>query len=134
VVQDLREQGATAVDAGELLLLAKALLTSEAEAIETQMPDSAAKANSLVDLDASFEAEAEEPVVIGFSSSGTKTKPVQPVPFTAEAVDRINLELLAVFLEETQDIIPQMGGKLRAWRMLPQDEDIHHALLRCCIP
>ena len=35
-----------------------------------------------------------------------------------------------MFLEETQDIIPQMGGKLRAWRMLPQDEDIHHALLR----
>ena len=128
--RNLREQGATAVDAGELLLLAKALLTSE-KAIETQMPDSAAKANSLVDLDASFEAEAEEPVVFpDSSSSGTKTKPVQPVPFTAEAVDRINLELLPVFLEETQGIIPQMGGKLRAWRMLPQDEDIHHALLR----
>ncbi|MDO8895121.1 Hpt domain-containing protein [Nitrosomonas sp.] len=128
--RNLREQGATAVDAGELLLLAKALLTSE-KAIETQMPDSAAKANSLVDLDASFEAEAEEPVVFpDSSSSGTKTKPVQPVPFTAEAVDQINLELLPVFLEETQGIIPQMGGKLRAWRMLPQDEDIHHALLR----
>ncbi|MBK6957227.1 MAG: Hpt domain-containing protein [Nitrosomonas sp.] len=128
--RNLREQGATEVDAGELLLLAKALLTSE-EAIETQGMDSAATANSLVDLDASFEAEAEEPVVFpDFSPSGTKTKPVQPVPFTAEAVDRINLELLPVFLEETQGIIPQMGGKLRAWRMLPQDEDIHHALLR----
>ncbi len=127
---NLREQGATEVDAGELLLLAKALLTSE-EAIETQGMDSAATANSLVDIDASFEAEAEEPAVFpDSSSSGTKTKPAQPVPFTAEAVDRINFELLPVFLEETQDIIPQMGGKLRAWRMLPQDEDIHHALLR----
>ncbi|AEJ02975.1 CheA signal transduction histidine kinase [Nitrosomonas sp. Is79A3] len=127
---NLREQGSAEVDAGELLLLAKALLTSE-EAIETQGMDSAATANSLVDIDASFEAEAEEPAVFpDSSSSGTKTKPVQPVPFTAEAVDRINFELLPVFLEETQDIIPQMGGKLRAWRMLPQDEDIHHALLR----
>ena len=127
--RNLREQGATEVDAGELLLLAKALLTSE-KAIEAQV-EPAAKANNLVDIDASFEAEAEEPAVfLDSSSSGTKTKPVQPVPFAAEAVDQINLELLPVFLEETQDIIPQMGGKLRAWRMLPQDEDIHHALLR----
>ncbi|WP_292993463.1 Hpt domain-containing protein [Nitrosomonas sp.] len=127
--RNLREQGATAVDAGELLLLAKALLTSE-KAIEAQV-EPAAKANSLVDIDASFEAETEEPAVFpDSSSSGTKTKPVQPVPFAAEAVDQINLELLPVFLEETQGIIPQMGGKLRAWRMLPQDEDIHHALLR----
>lgn len=128
--RNLREQGATEVDASELLLLAKALLTSE-KAIETQGMDSATTASSLVDIDASFEAEAEEPAVFPDSSSSeTKTKPVQPAPFTAEAVDQINLELLPVFLEETQDIIPQMGGKLRAWRMLPQDEDIHHALLR----
>ncbi|MDO9311481.1 MAG: Hpt domain-containing protein, partial [Nitrosomonas sp.] len=127
--RNLREHGATEVDAGELLLLAKALLTSE-KAIEAQV-EPAAKANSLVDIDASFEAEAEEPAVFpDSSSSGTKTKPVQPVPFAAEVVDQINLELLSVFLEETQGIIPQMGGKLRAWRMLPQDEDIHHALLR----
>ncbi len=128
--RNLREQGATEVDAGELLLLAKELLTS-GKAIETQMLDSAAKAKSLVDIDTLFEAEAEEPAVfLDSSSSGTKTKPAQPVSFTAEAVDRINPELLPVFLEETQDIIPQMGGKLRAWRILPQDEDIHHALLR----
>ena len=57
---------------------------------------------------------------------------VQPEqsPLVAAPTDRINPELLAVFLEETHDIIPRMGAKLRAWRMLPQDEDIHHALLR----
>ncbi|GKS68324.1 chemosensory pili system protein ChpA (sensor histidine kinase/response regulator) [Nitrosomonas sp. PY1] len=44
--------------------------------------------------------------------------------------DQINYELLPVFIEETQDIIPQIGSKLRAWRILPQDQDIHHALMR----
>ncbi len=128
--RNLREQGVTAVDADELLLLAKELLTSE-KTIEMQAADFAAEAESPVDMDASFEAETEEPAVFPDSSlSGTKTKPIQPVPFTSEAVDQINPELFPVFLEETQDIIPQMGGKLRAWRMLPQDEDIHHALLR----
>ena len=127
--RNLREQGETEVDAGELLLLAKALLTSE-KAIEAQV-GSATEAENPVDIDASFEIETEEPAVFpDSSSSGTKTKPVQPVALSAEAVDQINPELLPVFLEETQDIIPQMGGKLRAWRMLPQDEDIHHALLR----
>ncbi|NBQ68581.1 MAG: hybrid sensor histidine kinase/response regulator, partial [Nitrosomonadaceae bacterium] len=59
-------------------------------------------------------------------------EPVQPEqsPPVAAPADRINPELLAVFLEETHDIIPRMGAKLRAWRMLPQDEDIHHASLR----
>ncbi|MEK7791670.1 MAG: Hpt domain-containing protein, partial [Pseudomonadota bacterium] len=49
---------------------------------------------------------------------------------TAETDERLNHELLQVFLEETQDIIPQIGGKLRGWRILPQDEDIQRALLR----
>jgi len=124
--RNLREQRATEVDSGELLLLARELLISE-KAIEAQL----AEAESHVDIDASFEAGMEEPAVFpDSSSSGTKTKPVQPVSFTSEAIDLINPELLHVFLEETQDIIPQMGGRLRAWRMLPQDEDIHHALLR----
>ncbi|MDV6348563.1 Hpt domain-containing protein [Nitrosomonas sp. Is35] len=59
-------------------------------------------------------------------------EPAQPeqLPPAVAPADRINPELLAVFLEETHDIIPRMGAKLRAWRMLPQDEDIHHALLR----
>lgn len=47
-----------------------------------------------------------------------------------ETVDQINPELLPAFLEETYDIIPQIGSKLRAWRMLPNDEDIHRAMLR----
>ncbi|MXS84297.1 Hpt domain-containing protein [Nitrosomonas oligotropha] len=65
-------------------------------------------------------------------ASAVPAEPVQPeqLPLVVAPADRINPELLAVFLEETHDIIPRMGAKLRAWRMLPQDEDIHHALLR----
>ena len=128
--RNLREQGATEVDSGELLLLARELLVGE-KAIEVQRAESAAGAESQADIDASFEAETQDPTVFPDSSpSGTKTRFEQPVPLTSEAIDQINPELLHVFLEETQDIIPQMGGKLRAWRILPQDEDIQHALLR----
>ncbi|MEI2657748.1 MAG: Hpt domain-containing protein [Nitrosomonas sp.] len=48
----------------------------------------------------------------------------------SDVVDSVSYEVLPVFLEETQDIIPQIGSKLRAWRILPQDDDIHRALLR----
>ena len=57
-------------------------------------------------------------------------KPTQDRPTNPQADDSINPELLQVFLEETHDIVPQIGNRLRAWRMLPQDEDIHRALLR----
>lgn len=47
-----------------------------------------------------------------------------------DTADVVNPELLQAFLEETHDIVPQIGGRLRGWRILPQDEDIHRALLR----
>lgn len=98
---DLREHGVAEVDADAILQAAQELLTRAKTVAVPPVP--------------------AEPV-----------QSVQPeqLPPAAAPADRINPELLAVFLEETHDIIPRMGAKLRAWRMLPQDEDIHHALLR----
>lgn len=72
---------------------------------------------------------ARAKTVVAPAVPAESVQPEQSPPVAAPA-DRINPELLAVFLEETHDIIPRMGAKLRAWRMLPQDEDIHHVLLR----
>lgn len=113
----LRQQGAADVDAEALLLAAKALLTAVEQAAETAVagPEPQAGATGNVAAEAAIAEGTETPAA---------------VPLIGGTVDRINPELLAVFLEETHDIIAQMGGKLRAWRMLPQDVDIHHALLR----
>jgi chemosensory pili system protein ChpA (sensor histidine kinase/response regulator) len=130
----LREQGAADVDAEALLLAAKELLTAEQAAETAAEPEPQAAIIGNIAAAAAFADRAETPVTVPQPSvTALPIEPVQavqPVPLADEAVDRINPELLPVFLEETHDIIPQMGGKLRAWRMLPQDEDIHHALLR----
>ena len=39
-------------------------------------------------------------------------------------------DLLQTFFEETHEIIPQLNAQLRAWRILPQDEDVRLNLLR----
>jgi chemosensory pili system protein ChpA (sensor histidine kinase/response regulator) len=124
--RDLRQQSAAEVDAGALLLEAQALLaeltTPQPSQTETRTPDSRAAAAQTYVSDA-IEAHPE-----------TSQAPSSPVPAAVEtpplAVDSLNPELIQTFLEETHELIPQIGGKLRAWRMLPQDEDIHRAMLR----
>lgn len=44
--------------------------------------------------------------------------------------DDVSTELMQTFLEEAKDTIPQISTKLRAWRILPQDEEIRISLLR----
>lgn len=129
--KNLRERGASGVDAAELLLLAQELL-SEAT---TEAPAAATEKNSAAVVPA-HELESQP----GITTSSTKTAPNETAAAlsaieqlesqTEPTHDHINPELLPVFLEETHDIVPQIGSKLRAWRILPQDEDIQRALLR----
>ncbi|MBL8497128.1 hybrid sensor histidine kinase/response regulator [Nitrosomonas sp. JL21] len=123
--KNLREHGASGVEAAELLLLAQGLLTDGAveeritaapaqEPMPEAQPGIAAASAEIVSIDAPAAPFAIE----------------SPVSQAEPARDHINLELLPVFLEETHDIVPQIGSKLRAWRILPQDEDIQRALLR----
>ncbi|MCP5242565.1 MAG: Hpt domain-containing protein [Burkholderiales bacterium] len=53
-----------------------------------------------------------------------------PQEIVEDALDTVSAELLQTFLEEATDTIPQISTKLRAWRILPQDEDIRISLLR----
>ncbi|PXW86464.1 chemosensory pili system protein ChpA (sensor histidine kinase/response regulator) [Nitrosomonas sp. Nm84] len=127
--KNLREHGAAKIDADELLQLTQQLILEK----ETVHPVTQPQAEVIKEaaIAASLEALPEQQAV------PTKPLPTEvsaaPIPFAqliVDAQDEINQELLPVFLEETQDIIPQIGGKLRGWRMLPRDEDIQHALLR----
>ncbi|MDE2389129.1 MAG: Hpt domain-containing protein, partial [Betaproteobacteria bacterium] len=122
--QNLREQGSTDVDAEALPLAAKELLTREEADQETILQPQ---------VEAIIPAIAEEsplPALVTPDETAQALQPPQTLPSAEEPSDRINPELLQAFLEEADSIIPQLGGKLRGWRMLPQDEDIHHALLR----
>jgi len=131
--KNLREHGTTKVDADELLLLANDLLNAKEIAAQINQPETEDIRKAAIEgaFEAPLETVAEKPAVPE-KSPVTKiiAEPIPLVQSTPDVKDKINQELLPVFIEETQDIIPQIGGKLRAWRMLPQDEDIQHALLR----
>src|ERR1700691_4464958 len=44
--------------------------------------------------------------------------------------DDIDQQLLPIFLEEAQDLVPQIGNDLRDWRTNPQDLNVAHSLQR----
>lgn len=71
---------------------------------------------------------------VSSDSHSITREPPSEQPQSAPANDRTESQisdgLLPIFLEEAQELVPQIGGKLRAWRILPEDSDIHRALLR----
>jgi len=131
--KNLRQQGSTDVDAEALLQAAKELLTRKKGKVSKK---AAVKPQTETIIPASEEVQAAAaieplPSVTPVPAEAKQApQPPQPAPSAAATSGRINPELLQAFLEEADIIIPQIGGKLRGWRMLPQDGDIHHALLR----
>ncbi|PTQ86441.1 Hpt domain-containing protein [Nitrosomonas ureae] len=115
--RDLRAQGAVHVDAKALLLAAKKLLVQQTNV---------GAMSAAVDADEPT-VKSEELTALP-ESSPRSASAGSALP--SDAIGQINPELLQVFLEETYDIIPQIGSKLRAWRMLPADDDIYRAMLR----
>lgn len=120
--ENLRSHGTVEVEAAELLQRAKALLVKK--------PVNVAKPRR----DAQAQAPAATETKTDATSTDIKLAPQaipHPLPSTPKTdIDAINPELLQAFLEETHDIVPQIGGRLRGWRILPQDDDIHRAILR----
>ncbi|MER2514354.1 MAG: Hpt domain-containing protein [Nitrosomonas ureae] len=115
--RELREQSVVHVDAKALLLAAKELLVQQT------------KAEAM-----SADANADEPAVtseklIALPEVSPRLPSAESAP-VSDAIGQIDRELFQAFLEETYDIVPQIGSKLRAWRMLPCDDDIHRAMLR----
>ncbi len=121
--ENLREQGSTNIDAEALLLAAKELLTpKEADQETTAQLQTEAIISAIV--------EESPPTLVAPAGTTQALQPPETLPSATGPSGRVTPELLQAFLEEADNIIPQIGGKLRGWRMLPQDEDIHHALLR----
>lgn len=60
-------------------------------------------------------------------SESPKKKPDEP---DDETLENISAELLQVFLEEAKDTMPKISEKIRAWRILPQNDEIRINLLR----
>jgi len=129
--KNLREQGSAGVDAEALLLAADELLTRKKAGEETAAEPQAEAIIPAIE-EAQVAAATESPLLVTPvpTEAAQVLQPPQTLPSVAEPSDQANPELLQAFLEEADSIVPQIGGKLRAWRMLPQDEDIHHALLR----
>jgi chemosensory pili system protein ChpA (sensor histidine kinase/response regulator) len=129
--RNLREQGSADVDAAALLSAAKELLTRKKAGKKTAAkPKAEAITPATEAVQAAAAIESPPSLTPAPAETAQALQPLQTLPAAAEPSDRINPELLQAFLEEADSIIPQIGGKLRGWRMLPQDEDIHHALLR----
>jgi chemosensory pili system protein ChpA (sensor histidine kinase/response regulator) len=57
---------------------------------------------------------------------------VQQTPETDRRVinDDLDEQLLPIFMEEAQDLFPQIGAQLRDWRANPQSGEISHSLQR----
>ena len=56
--------------------------------------------------------------------------PAQHLSEQHDTIDKLDPVLSQVFFDEARELIPEIGGKLRAWHILPQDDNIHKALLR----
>ncbi|MCE7915057.1 MAG: hybrid sensor histidine kinase/response regulator [Nitrosomonas sp. PRO4] len=127
--KNLREHGETAVYADELFDSANALINEKDSVISfIQAKESITTTPAPEGL-----SESEHiPVTTPAQSPAIKTTVESLIPQQSDnhANHEINPELLPAFLEEAHPIVPQIGSKLRAWRILPHDEDIHHALLR----
>jgi chemosensory pili system protein ChpA (sensor histidine kinase/response regulator) len=56
---------------------------------------------------------------------------VPPLPKEKRAVrDDIDADLLPVFLDEARELLPQVGGDLRAWKATPGDRNVADAVKR----
>ncbi len=132
--KNLSTYGATDIESEDLLRFASELLKTKDNhlvAVEADIPK-LDKVISAVVTDDNMSVTAIPALIQGPTQEDSKPQIIQTdkLPHHQSNDDQINYKLLPVFIEETQDIIPQIGSKLRAWRILPQDQDIHHALMR----
>ena len=133
--KNLSTYGATDVEAEDLLRFASELLNTTKDhhlvAVEADIPKPDKVMTAVVTNDNMSVTAIPTPIQES-TLADSKLQPIQTdkLPHHQSNDDQINYKLLPVFIEETQDLIPQIGSKLRAWRILPQDQDIHHALMR----
>ena len=126
-----------------------AILTDRAQPSELDMADLASQYPETIEsIDIAVPEEIPEPETIevqdintavptGFEVEATEVSIVQTKNedtklFDASALpkDDIDADLLPIFLEEGNDLFPQIGETLRAWQTSPQDSALTQSLLR----
>ncbi len=100
-------------------------------------PNDTQAADALDTESAPSEASQEEPDTEPFVLTGIVTQPTAGLPNTPSPVfekrairDEIDTELLPIFLEEAETLVPDAAGSLRAWRDNTPDSQAPAALRR----
>ncbi|TAJ81077.1 MAG: response regulator [Gallionellaceae bacterium] len=76
------------------------------------------------------ETEAPAPPVLAPAAAEAKQATEQSKPKKPQVRDDVDEQLLPVFLEEADDLIPKIGSELRAWREQPDDKQPPQMLQR----
>lgn len=112
------------------------LLAEAAPAALAEMPAEAvavvADADADADADASAVPVAAEPVMPDVSAFVPEVRPAAPAPVfeRREIADEIDEQLLPVFLEEAETLVPDGSAQLREWKAAPDDAAARNALQR----
>ncbi len=105
--------------------------TQQANANAEALPDISTVAAS---TDTSVVAQADIPAEISAFSDVPSAPAAQHVAAEVQVQQRkdnvVNEELLALFLEEARELVPQIGKDLRGWRANPQDHEYIDSLQR----
>ncbi len=79
---------------------------------------------------------ASQPMATAFQPEATAAVPAHPADVTAGGRERrvirddVDEQLLPVFLEEAEELVPHIGSDLRDWKANPKDENVIASLKR----
>ena len=77
----------------------------------------------LPDIDLEISTVAQQPA----ATEATEITASEPAVVSSRerrvVRDDIDPELMEIFIEETQELMPEIGGELRTWRAHPQDPE-----------
>ncbi|MBT9568755.1 MAG: Hpt domain-containing protein, partial [Thiobacillus sp.] len=83
-------------------------------------------------MDTSEAESAPEPAPLDVSSLITDIRPAMPTPVfeRREVTDEIDTQLLPIFIDEAETLVPDTSTHLRAWKDTPDDHQARDALRR----
>ncbi|HEY9099187.1 MAG TPA: Hpt domain-containing protein [Thiobacillus sp.] len=104
------------------------------EAVDEAMPTAEPVAEEIAEVKLADEPEAAvvAQTPLDVSALVSEIRPVMPAPVfeRREVTDEIDEQLLPIFLEEADTLVPDTSAQLRAWKDAPQDLSPRDALRR----
>ena len=134
-VETLGSQGGVSIEANDLTAIAQQIESGSepGEAVEAPVkgvPEAVAKREAAPPVPP--EAVARAVARAAAAAPAPQTAPMGGTPAAAkpQARDDIDAQLLPVFLEEADELFPQIDAALRAWRERPDDDEQPQQLKR----